>query len=173
MQHGPVPAQPGLRVPAPAPTPAVEMSALELLRTELDDDGIVTEVIRPAAIIPETAARVILAELDARSPARGGVWTTSTRVWHRYAVPGADEQGRPTAPLIGTMEVAYGTPTRYEITIYRATVTTVGTEAGWTVESLCDEPLSFGGLRLATCPRATLRQPPKPFRFGAPGAPQD
>ena len=107
-------------------------------------------------------------EIEARSPASGGVWTTTTRQWNRYQAPGVDELGNPTAPLVGRMEVAYGTPTRYEITIYRATLTSIGTAAGWTVESLCDEPLSFGGLRLATCPRASLRPPPKPFRFGAP-----
>jgi hypothetical protein len=147
--------------------PAVpELSPLELLRTELDDDGIVTEVIRPAAIIPETAARIIVRELEARSPAAGGVWTATTRIWNRFEAPGVDGDGEPTAALIGRMEVAYGTPTRYEITIYRATLTSVGTASGWTVESLCDEPLSFGGLRLATCPRASLRPPPRPFRFG-------
>lgn len=145
-----------------------ELSPLELLRTELDDDGIVTEIIRPAAIIPETAARIIVRELEARSPASGGVWTATTRIWNRYESPGVDEHGNPTSPLVGRMEVAYGTPTRYEITIYRATLTSVGTAAGWTVETLCDEPLAFGGLRLATCPRATLRPPPMPFRFGRP-----
>lgn len=149
------------------PAPA-ELSPMELLRTELDDDGIVTEVIRPAAIIPETAARIIVRELEARSPARDGVWTATTRIWNRYQAPGVDEHGEPTAPLIGRMEVAYGTPTRYEITIYRATLTSIGTAAGWTVETLCDEPLAFGGLRLATCPRAALRPPPRPFRFGRP-----
>jgi hypothetical protein len=143
-----------------------DLSALELLRTELDDAGIVSEVIRPAAIIPETAARLIVRELEARSPARGGAWTTTTRIWNRYQAPGVDAAGEPTAPLLGRLEVAYGTPTRYEITIYRATLTTIGTAAGWTVESLCDEPLSLGGLRLASCPRASLRPPPKPFRFG-------
>jgi hypothetical protein len=143
-----------------------ELSPLELLRTELDDDGIVTEVIRPAAIIPEAAARVIVRELEARSPAAGGVWITTTRVWNRYRDAGVDALGEPSSPLIGRMEVAYGTPTRYEITIYRATLTSIGTASGWTVESLCDEPLSFGGLRLATCPRASLRPPPRPFRFG-------
>lgn len=152
------------QVPA---VPAVpELSALEMLRTELDDDGIVSEVIRPAAIIPETAARIIVRELEGRSPSAGGMWTTSTRVWNRYQSPGADELGEPTSPLIGRLEVAYGTPTRYEITIYRVTLTSVGTADGWTVESLCDEPLSLGGLRLATCPRAGLRPPPRPFRFG-------
>ena len=63
------------------------------------------------------------------------------------------------------MQVAYSTPTRYEITIYRATITRVGSDLGWTVESLCDEALGFGSLTLANCPRATLTEPPKPFRF--------
>jgi hypothetical protein len=67
------------------------------------------------------------------------------------------------------LQVAYGTPTRYEITIYRATITTFGTVHGWTVESLCDEALDFGNLTLANCPRADLKPPPKPFRF-YPGA---
>lgn len=158
-------------VPGPQREAEVALSPLELLRTELEDDGIVTEVIRPAAIIPETAARAIVRELESRSPAHGGVWTATTRVWNRYQAPGVDEHGQPTSPLVGRMEVAYGTPTRYEITVYRATLTSVGTAAGWTVESLCDEPLSFGGLRLATCPRASLRPPPKPFRFGGPRTP--
>jgi hypothetical protein len=35
-----------------------------------------------------------------------------------------------------------------------------------TVASLCDEALKFGGLTLATCPRADLKPPPQPFRFG-------
>jgi hypothetical protein len=61
--------------------------------------------------------------------------------------------------------VAYGTPTRYEITIYRVTVTKFGNEQGWTVTTLCDEALGFGGLDLANCPRAALSDPPKPFVF--------
>jgi hypothetical protein len=44
------------------------------------------------------------------------------------------------------------------------TVTPVGTAAGWTVEKLCDEPLGYGGLTLASCPRAKMQPPPKPFR---------
>jgi hypothetical protein len=63
------------------------------------------------------------------------------------------------------IQMAYGTPTRYEITIYRVTLTPVGTSAGWTVTSLCDEALGFGGLDVATCPRADLPAPPKPFRY--------
>ena len=67
--------------------------------------------------------------------------------------------------MIGTIQVAYGTPTKYEITLYRVTVSRFGTEEGWTVDSLCDEALGFGGLTLAECPRATLAAPPRPFRY--------
>ena len=69
--------------------------------------------------------------------------------------------------LIGSMQVSYGTPTKYAITIYRATITTLGATQGWTVEGLCDEALGFGGYNLAECPRADLKAPPKPFRMGA------
>jgi hypothetical protein len=87
-------------------------------------------------------------------------------VWRRYDRPWDGEDGGPgTAELLGTMQVAYGVPTRYEITIYRATLSELGWVQGWTVMSLCDEALGYGGLTLDTCPRAELKAPPKPFRF--------
>ena len=48
-----------------------------------------------------------------------------------------------TSELIGSVQVAYGTPTRYELTIYRVTITRRGQELGWTVESLTDEALQL------------------------------
>lgn len=138
------------------------MDMLELLVSEaMGDEGAVTEVIRPSAVIPEEAARTVLMELALRDQRSGGLWLAEPSVWRRY--------DRPTAPgetpdLIGSIQVAYGTPTRYEITLYRVTVTRFGAAAGWTVASLCDEALGFGGLTLAECPRAELAPPPSPFR---------
>jgi hypothetical protein len=43
-------------------------------------------------------------------------------------------------------------------------ITHSGQGLGWTVESLCDEALSLGGLSLATCPRVHLSPPPPIFR---------
>jgi hypothetical protein len=138
------------------------MDELELLAAEAYDEGVVTEVIRPAAILPETAARSVLAELALRNVSGDGCWQAEPAVWRRYDRPfSAGERG--AAELLGTMQVAYGTPTRYEITIFRATITRIGTARGWTVASLCDEALSYGGLSLAECPRADLAPPPKPF----------
>lgn len=142
------------------------MNEFERLMTELYDDGVVEEVIRPAAVLPEEAARLVLVELSLRNIDAGGLWDANPTTWHRYDRPRDPEDPTPIEQcLIGTLQVAYGTPTRYEITIYRATVTKLGTEAGWTVESLCDEALGFGGLSLATCPRASLAPPPRPFSY--------
>jgi hypothetical protein len=137
----------------------------ELLMAEAYDEGVVSEVIRPAAIIPEESARAVLVELALRDVQNGGVWQSEPSLWSRYDQPWEGYGSPGGAELIGTIQVAYGTPTRYEITIYRVTVTRFGTTHGWTVESLCNEALGFGNLDLAGCPRATLNAPPKPFRF--------
>jgi len=137
---------------------------LKLVGTEHYADGGVSEVIRPAAVVPEDSARTILAALQAHSVDKGGVWVASARQWSRYDATGVDSNGHPMGQLIGCIEAVYGATTRYEVTLYRVTVSAAGTEAGWTVETLCDEPLAYGGLTLATCPRAKLQPPPKPFR---------
>lgn len=132
---------------------------------ELYDDVVVTEVIRPAAIVPEESARQILVELALQDVVRGGVWASDPSRWSRYDMPWRSAADAGGAQLIGTVEVAYGTPTKYDITVYRVTITRYGESLGWTVASLSDEVLAFGGLDLATCPRADLAPPPKPFRF--------
>jgi len=135
----------------------------EELVSELQDEGVVTEVIRPAAVVPEEAARAILMQLSLRDLSFGGVWEAEPAQWRRYGAPGQDERGD-DVELAGTIQIAYGVPTRYEITIFRATVTAAGQRLGWTVESLCDEALAHGDLSLATCPRADLLPPPPPMR---------
>ncbi|MBA2698562.1 MAG: hypothetical protein H0U61_07290 [Nocardioidaceae bacterium] len=137
----------------------------ELLVAAAYDEGVVTEVIRPAAIVPEESARAMLVELALRDVQNGGVWQSEPSLWSRYDRPWLGYGAPGDAELIGTIHVAYGTPTRYEITIYRVTVTRFGTDRGWSVSSLCDEALGLGNLDLAQCPRAGLAEPPKPFRF--------
>ena len=141
------------------------MDDAELLIAAAYDEGVVTQVIRPAAILPEESARSVLVELALRDVQNGGVWQSEPSLWSRFDRPFHGMNNPAGAELIGTIQVAYGTPTRYEITIYRATVTRFGADNGWTVEALCDEALAFGGQDLATCPRAKLSAPPKPFRF--------
>ena len=40
------------------------------------------------------------------------------------------------------------------------TVSSEGSEQGWTVEGLCDDALAVVGLTLDACPRAELAAPP-------------
>lgn len=142
------------------------MDDLERLASEAQDEGVVSEVIRPAAILPEQATREVLMQLALNDVRVDGLWQADPAVWRRYDRPWDGEDGGPgSAVLLGTIQVAYGVPTRYEITIFRVTVSEAGDRAGWTVTSLCDEALGYGGLTLATCPRASLASPPRPFRF--------
>ena len=143
------------------------MDELERLASQAyEDEGVVTEVIRPAAVLPETAAREVLMQLALHDVRVGGLWQADPSVWRRYDRPWDGEDGGPgSAGLLGTIQVAYGVPTRYEITIFRVTISELGDRHGWTVIALCDEALAYGSLTLATCPRAALSAPPRPFRF--------
>jgi len=125
-----------------------------------------TTVIRPSAVLHEQAARDVLRELEYRDVGRGGVWSASSGVWQRFDRPWDGVGGtRGTAQLVGTIAAVYGTPGKYDITIYRVTTTEFGRETGWAVETLCNEALQHAGLTLENCPRAQLVEPPAPDPF--------
>ena len=130
-----------------------------------DVEGSVTQMSRPAAVIPAAAVRAICAEIAANSVYDNGLWLTEPGRWVRYDRPWdrSEEQGRTTR--LGTIRVTYGMPTKYEITIIQVAVTEAGSAAGITVQSLADEALAYGALTLAQCSRASLSTLPKPFRF--------
>jgi hypothetical protein len=140
---------------------------VEHLASRLYDDVTVTEVIRPAAVLSEANARRVLEGLRQDDVRAGGHWHAEPGCWRLFQNPwkGRSERFAAQAGLIGSIQVAYGMPTRYEITIFRATVTVEGTRAGYTVERLCDSALGYADLTLATCPRIDLQPPPKPFRM--------
>jgi len=146
---------------------AARGEAMETLASLLYDDLTVSEVIRPAAVLSETNARVVLAALESNDVRHGGRWHAEPGCWRLYESPwsGDVETAADKEKLIGSIQVAYGMPTRYEITIFRATVTVIGSRKGYSVTSLCDEALSFAGITLAKCPRVDLVAPPKPFRM--------
>jgi hypothetical protein len=145
---------------------AVRHEAFEMLAASAYDDDDLSEVIRPAAILDEEAARQVLASLALHDARIQGVWVAEPGTWRRYDQPWDGPDGTPgAAALLGTIQVIYGSPTRHEITIYRATVTGPAAAAGWTVTTLCDDALQFAELSLETCPRANLAPPPKPFRL--------
>ena len=135
------------------------------MRDVRSDEYLINEMIRPSAIVPEEAARRILVELSLNNVLADGLWQAEPSRWTRYDRRWAGPSDPGSANLIGVIQVAYGTPTKYDITIYQVTITRYGDDNGWSVERLCDEALSFGGLTLQACPRAALSEPPKPFRF--------
>lgn len=125
-----------------------------------------TRVIRPAAVLDHEVAQDLLRALEALDVARGGVWNISVGLWQRYDRPWNGPGGTMgDAQLVGTIATVYQAPTKFEITIYRVTATTVGVEQGWTVESLCDDALRPVGLTLASCPRAEMLNAPVPDPF--------
>jgi hypothetical protein len=128
-----------------------------------------TRVIRPAAVLRAQEGERVLDALAALDVADGGVWIANPGLWQRYDKPWDGESGMAgTSRLVGTIGAAYGSPTRYDITIYRVTVTEHGAATGWSVESLCDDALGHADLTLATCARAELKDPPQrdPFHSG-------
>jgi hypothetical protein len=127
------------------------------------------KIIRPAAILPAYAAAKIVAALSANDVSRGGVWNASVSVWQLYDRPWSGIAGtRGDAQLVGTIAVVYDSPTRHQITIYKAAVSDYGVTIGWNVESLCDGALAHAGLSLANCPRADLAAPPSADPFHRP-----
>ena len=141
------------------------MDPFEELANAAYEDVAVSEVIRPAAVLPESAARTVLVELAVRDVRSDGAWWSSPTLWQRWDRPWDSPERAGSSQLVGSLQVTYGSPTKYAITIFRATITPYGAMSGWTVESLCDEALGFGGFTLADCPRAELTAPPKPFRM--------
>ena len=123
------------------------------------------EVIRPAAVLSDVHARLILAGLDGDDVRRGGRWWTRVGSWRRYSAPwapGADGPGD-DVQHIGTISCVYDSPARYCVTVFRVSLTASGYEQGWTTKSLCDEAFSHAGLTLADCPRATMASVPTAF----------
>lgn len=125
------------------------------------------KVIRPAAVLPDRAAQIILGALANSDVRRGGVWNTTTTLWQRFDRPWDGALGsKGNAVLLGSLAIVYGTPTRASITVYRASISVEAAQAGWDTDQLCDEAFGYAGLTLASCPRAALHAPPMrdPFR---------
>ncbi|MGZ6827928.1 MAG: hypothetical protein ACXVGH_14175, partial [Mycobacteriales bacterium] len=92
------------------------MDPLEELAAAVYEDVAVTEVIRPAAVLPESAARAVLVELAVRDVRSDGLWWSSPVLWQRWDRPWGDPESSGGAQLLGSLQVTYGTPQKYAIT---------------------------------------------------------
>lgn len=126
-----------------------------------------SEIIRPAAVLESRVAAQVLTWLRESDVSHDGVWNASASLWQRYDRPWDGPGGtRGTSSLVGSLAVMYDAPNRYEVTIYKVTITPLGVAANWTVKRLCEDALSPAGLTLAMLPRANLANAPlgDPFR---------
>jgi hypothetical protein len=120
-------------------------------------------VIRPAAVVPERAARIVMDWVAVHDVTHGGVWAHDIGYFKRFSGPFNGPAGmRGTAVLLGSVHVTWD---KYDVTIFRVSVTDEGVAAGMTVDRLCNELLRPTGLTLATCPRADLAPAPAPDPF--------
>lgn len=129
----------------------------------LEQSTATDRVIRPAAVLPERAARDIMGWLARHDVTQGGVWAHDVSYIKRFSGPFDGIAGmRGSAVLLGSLHITWD---RYSVTIYRVHVTEDGVARGFTVDRLCDEVLAVAGLSLATCPRADLVSAPVPDPF--------
>ncbi len=122
------------------------------------------EVIRPAAVLSEVHAKLILTGLANDDVNHGGHWWTRVGTWRRFESPWAPGATQPGDAIhLGTISCVYDSPSRYCVTVFRVSMTSFGLRQGWTTESLCDDAFRHAGLTLSDCPRAALSAPPRPF----------
>ena len=113
------------------------------------------EVIRPAAVLSEVHAKLILNGLATDDVNHGGHWWTRVGTWRRFETPWAPGATQPGDAIhLGTISCVYDSPARYCVTVFRVSMTSYGLRHGWTTESLCDDAFRHAGLTLADCPRA-------------------
>jgi hypothetical protein len=70
----------------------------------------------------------VVRELERRDVSSGGVWNASPGLWQRYDVPwnGNPHRARHRAAGRQASGAVYGTPSKYDITIYRVVTTEHG-----------------------------------------------
>jgi hypothetical protein len=131
----------------------------------MTDDAV---VLRPSAVLPAWVAADVIQSLEGRDVSLGGVWSASIGLWQRYDVPWNGRWGaRGTAQLVGAIGAVYGTPTRYDITLYRVTLTEHGRAEGWTHDALVNDALQYARVTLAELPRVRSSEPPQPLHLSS------
>jgi len=120
------------RLPAGAPrSSSRRLAGQRMIAHVASTEFASSEVIRPAAVLSDSHARLILAGLAADDVQAGGHWWTRVGVWRRYAgpwSPGADGPG--SAIQLGTVSCVYDSPSRYSVTVFRVSLTIFGLHQG-------------------------------------------
>jgi hypothetical protein len=122
--------------------------------------------IRPALVLPEREARVLLAAAGHHDVSRGGVFSAGPAGVQVWSAPWDGPGGSHGSSVhLGSVDWSYDTPARHYITVYRVMVTAAGAQAGKTVDSVLEQVLSLSGLRSDGTTLAMVPPPPRdPFR---------
>jgi hypothetical protein len=115
--------------------------------------------VRPALVLPERQARVLLAEAARGDVGRGGCYSAGPAGVQVWSGPWDGVLGtHGSSEHLGSVDWCYDTPNRHYITIYRVLVTARGAAAGVTTAALLDRVLAMAGLE--TGPRGELAPTP-------------
>ena len=125
--------------------------------------------IRPALVLPEREARVLLTAAAREDVSRGGVFSAGPagiQLWSgAWDGPGGSHG---SAVHLGSVDWSYDTPARHYITVYRVLVTAAGAELGLSTESVLTRVMALGGLSSEGATLAMAVPPPRdPFRSDA------
>jgi hypothetical protein len=122
--------------------------------------------IRPALVLPEREARVLLSAAQREDVSRGGVFSAGPagiQLWSgAWDGPGGSHG---SAAHLGSVDWSYDTPARHYITVYRVLVTAAGAELGLSTDSVLARVMALGGLSTEGATLAMTVPPPRdPFR---------
>ena len=112
---------------------------------------VIAEGTRLELVLDMVSAHEVMTALRAQDVRRGGCWLFAANVWQRFDRPWSGPDSPDGAQLLGSLYVTHGSPTAYEVTINRGTVTPTGEALGWTPESICGEALATAGFSLRDC----------------------
>lgn len=119
-----------------------------------------TSAVRPALVLPERAARALLAGAREADVGAGGSFAAGPagiQVWSGpFDGPGGS---RGNAEHLGSVDWTYDTPVKHWAMIYRAMVTDGGLARGETTTSILQRVLALAGLTVEG-ERVQLAQPP-------------
>ena len=122
--------------------------------------------IRPALVLPEREARLLLTAASREDVSRGGVFSAGPagiQLWSgAWDGPGGSHG---SAVHLGSVDWSYDTPARPYITVYRVLVTAAGAELGMNTDSVLTKVMALGGLSTEGATLAMAVPPPRdPFR---------
>ncbi len=128
----------------------------------------VASQVRPAMVLAEQQARVLLTAAERADVSRGGCLSAGPAGIQVWSGPWDGVLGtHGSSQHLGSVDWCYDTPTRHYITVYRVMVTVRGVAAGQTTTGLLARVLSMAGIDPGAAGALPMPPPRDPFRARA------